>query len=167
MTLTIEQAADLVISGPGTVREKIIAGIEAYVGALPKTEPVAEWIVVQRQGFSATRKGPLVHTKHTEQMLRELYELHPDCICTVIAFEHTEWPEDGHEWLSIYGDHRRKKLPTPPATPDKVAVLVEALEGIANWLVCAPIASAKDMARSFPAMLALCEAALASVQGGK
>ena len=30
MTITIEQAADLVISGPGTVRDKIIAGIEAY-----------------------------------------------------------------------------------------------------------------------------------------
>ena len=38
MTLTIEQAADLVISGPGDMREKIIAGIEAYIRS---AEPVA------------------------------------------------------------------------------------------------------------------------------
>ena len=38
MTLTIEQAADLVISGPGTVREKIIAGIEAYAKSLPSEQ---------------------------------------------------------------------------------------------------------------------------------
>ena len=38
MTITIEQAADLVISGPGTVREKIIAGIEAYVKSLPNEQ---------------------------------------------------------------------------------------------------------------------------------
>lgn len=38
MTITIEQAADLVISGPGDVREKIIAGIEAYMKSLPSEQ---------------------------------------------------------------------------------------------------------------------------------
>lgn len=90
--------------------------IEAPI-AQPASEqkPVPTWIVVQRQGFSAVRKGPLVDSKHTEQMLRELYELHPDCICTVIEFDHAEYPEDGREWISIYGDGRRKK---PAPSPD-------------------------------------------------
>lgn len=42
-----------------------------------------------------------------------------------------------------------------------IEVLSEALEEIANWLVCAPIASAIDMAQSFPHMYSVAEKSLA------
>lgn len=42
-----------------------------------------------------------------------------------------------------------------------IEVLREALEEIANWLVCAPIASAIDMAQSFPHMYSVAEKSLA------
>lgn len=72
MTITIEQATDLVVAGPGSVREKIIAGIEAYVDAAQKAETV--------------------------------------------------------------GTIKELRLEDQPAAPDKVAMLVEALEDALNQL---------------------------------
>ena len=42
--------------------------------------------------------------------------------------------------------------------------LLEALNEIHNWLVCAPIATAEDMAESFPYMERLAEAAIARAE---
>lgn len=46
---------------------------------------------------------------------------------------------------------------------EQVKVAKEAFNTIANWLVCAPITTAEDMAQAFPAMLAVCEEALAKL----
>lgn len=43
--------------------------------------------------------------------------------------------------------------------------LLAALNEIANWLVCGGIASAEDMAQSFPTMLQITESAIARVKG--
>jgi hypothetical protein len=72
-----------------------------------------DWVIVQRPGMTPERKGPFADVKHLEEMLRELYALYPNCTCTVISMPHTSYPEDGREWLSIYGDRRRKKPPEP------------------------------------------------------
>ena len=47
---------------------------------------------------------------------------------------------------------------------DVTKELLEALKEIHNWLVCAPIATAEDMAESFPYMERLAEAAIARAE---
>ncbi len=76
-------------------------------------DDVREWIIVNRPGLVPDRKGPMADAKHTERMLRELYEVYPDCVCTVVQMPNSSYPESGREWLSINGD-RRRKPPLPP-----------------------------------------------------
>lgn len=76
-------------------------------------EEMPDWVIVQRPGMTPDRKGPFPNEKCLEEMLRELYKLYPDCCCTVIAMPHTSYPQSGREWLDMYGDKRRKKLPRP------------------------------------------------------
>lgn len=61
------------------------------------------------------------------------------------------------------GDHN---LYTKPQSAD-VDELVKALGEIDNWLVCAPIATAEDMAQSFSYMQKLAHEALAKFKGEK
>lgn len=68
------------------------------------------WIIVKRPGKCDDRKGGFSDIKLVEQMLRELYAFYPDCFLTVISAPYWVYPTDGREWISIYGD-RRKKMP--------------------------------------------------------
>lgn len=76
-------------------------------------DELRDFVIVQRPGMVPDRKGPCADKKHLEDMLRELYEIYPDCTCTVIELPHTSYPQSGREWLDMYGDKRRKKLPRP------------------------------------------------------
>ena len=106
MAITKEQAADLVITGPGDVRDKIIEGIEAYLEAYD----------------------------HNNRLI----------VTTVpVVFEDNE-RDDAYDMIdrfmrnnlddSEYAEYSSalEKVIEPPATPDKVAVLVGALEEITN-----------------------------------
>ena len=75
------------------------------------------WVIVNRPGLVPDRKGGFHCTKLLDNMLRELYELYPDCTCTVIQMPSDSYPQSGREWISMYGDKRRKKLP-PEVTPN-------------------------------------------------
>jgi hypothetical protein len=59
------------------------------------------WVLLIRPGMAPVRKGPFYDDKHTEQMLRGLYELHADATCIVIDMPHTSYPQSGHEWLGM------------------------------------------------------------------
>lgn len=72
------------------------------------------YVLVSRPGWAAVRKGPLADGKHVEQMLRELYALHPDATCLVINAPDASYPDDGREWIAMFGDQRRKKIPPAP-----------------------------------------------------
>ena len=74
-------------------------------------EQIPEWVIVNRPGWVPERKGPLYKLSQIEDMLRRLYELFPDCTCTVLQMPITSYPQSGREWISEYGDKRRKKLP--------------------------------------------------------
>lgn len=76
-------------------------------------EEMRDFVIVQRTGMVPYRKGPLANKQHIESMLRELYEIYPDCTCTVINMPAESYPQSGREWLDMYGDKRRKKLPRP------------------------------------------------------
>lgn len=69
------------------------------------------WVLLSRPGKSADRKGPFYDGKHVEQMLRELYALHADATCIVIQAPLTTYPTDGREWVAMFGDRRRKRIP--------------------------------------------------------
>lgn len=71
------------------------------------------WVLLARPGMSAERKGPFREAKYVEQMLRDLYALYPDATCIVVDAPHTMYPENGREWVAMFGDRRRK--PIPPA----------------------------------------------------
>lgn len=76
------------------------------------------YIIAQRPGKVPERKGGFRDGKHVEAMLRELYEIDPGMVCIVISMPETCWPTHGREWISMYGDRRRK--PLPPAPKDGV-----------------------------------------------
>ena len=78
-------------------------------GAQYEQEPT--WVLLSRPGMAAVRKGPFQEAKHVEQMVRDLYELHPDATCIVIDAPHTTYPTDGREWVAMYGDRRRRPIP--------------------------------------------------------
>jgi hypothetical protein len=69
------------------------------------------WVLLSRPGMSAQRKGPFRDGKHIEQMVRDLYALHPDATCLVIDAPVTTYPTDGREWVAMFGDQRRKRIP--------------------------------------------------------
>lgn len=74
-------------------------------------KPGKTWIVCQRHGMVPDRKGPFFETKRIEEFIRELYNLYPGCICTVIDTGPSEgdiWPTHGYEWLDMYGDKRKR-----------------------------------------------------------
>ena len=49
----------------------------------------------------------------------------------------------------------------------KADALVDALEEVSNWLVCSPIATAEDMAQSFPYMYSVCDTAITTYKGAR
>jgi hypothetical protein len=74
-----------------------------------------------RPGMSAQRKGPFRERKCVEQMVRELYALYPDATCVVIDIPYTSYPEDGREWVAMFGDQRRKRIPPSPCVREAEA----------------------------------------------
>lgn len=65
-----------------------------------------EWVILHRPGMVPEQKGPFKDSKLTVEMLRALYEQHPDCVCDVATISCTEppepWMESGREYLDIY-----------------------------------------------------------------
>jgi hypothetical protein len=49
---------------------------------------------------------------------------------------------------------------------DAAPMMLATLDKLSAWLVCAPIASAEDMAQSFPDMLEAVQASIAQATGG-
>jgi len=88
--------------------ERMLLGIAA-ANAQPSELPT--WVILHRPGMVPQRKGPFSDKKLIENMLRDLYQLYPDCICDVIDMPHESYPESGREWLAMYGDKRRKPIP--------------------------------------------------------
>lgn len=60
----------------------------------------------------------------------------------------------GEHWRDLCGDNLIASM------LNKVDNLKAALNEVNNWLVCAPIASAEDMAQSFTHMQNVCQGAL-------
>lgn len=80
-------------------------------------EPSADhptWVLMSRPGWSVVRKGPFRDRRLVEQMVRDLYALHPDATLMVVNAPATVDPTDGREWVAMFGDQRRKRI--PPAT---------------------------------------------------
>lgn len=75
------------------------------------------YVIVHRPGLVPDRKGGFHDKKYVENMLRELYEIYPDCVCDVITMPSDCYPESGRTWIDMYGDKRRKPLPEYKSTP--------------------------------------------------
>lgn len=76
------------------------------------------FVLMSRPGMCVVQKGPFHDRKMIEDMVRGLYELHPDATCIVADMPYNGAANDGREWVAMYGDRRRKALaaaPTPPA----------------------------------------------------
>ena len=69
------------------------------------------WIFVSEPGMVVCRKGGWTNSKFVEQMLRELYAAKPNATCIVVEGPYHLDGTDGREWVSMYGDRRRKPIP--------------------------------------------------------
>lgn len=205
MTLTIEQAADLVISGPGTVREKIIAGIEAYLQSTEQSfqSRVEPWML---ECFGAAIAADTEERNHrfleeslelvqslgctrgeVQQLVDYVYgrpvgyppqevggvmvTLAALCLANNLNMHANGETELARIWTKVEeirakqaAKPKHSLLPEyPPATPDKVAVLVDALEELIVLMESTREGNYKP--DSFTCQPA--RSALASVQGGE
>lgn len=97
------------------VRDQMAEAIQsAQVGDVV-ADDMNRYIIMQRHGMIPDRKGPFVNSKHVEKFLREVYETQPDTVCTVIEMPDISYPQSGRQWLDMYGDQRRKRVPAAPS----------------------------------------------------
>ncbi len=87
-------------------RRQFARTLLAVARSQPVLEPLPEWVLVHRRGLVPLRKGPFLDSVFTAKMLRELYELYPDCICSVIKAPNETWPESGVEYLQQFDIER-------------------------------------------------------------
>lgn len=109
----VETLAHAILNGSPCSSKEAKQLAQALLDALraKQTEEDPQYIIVHRPGLVPDRKGPFYTDKQIENMLRGLYEIYPDCICTVISMPHTSYPQSGREWIAMYGDKRRRPLP--------------------------------------------------------